>query len=230
MPHLRTAAALVHAIGTAIMAYGYLNLKNVPFNAVIETQKGGHGQFLTIIGLFMAIGTMVLGFTTDLFPSFRAMRKLKRIALMIALPVAVVVTSIYWSLLLLLPEMILRPMVAGEAPHPDASVPSSSEKALIHIPLNVDLALHASPAIFLLVDFYLVERKYTRTQAVFGGTVLCAIAGAAYGSWVEYCAKSNDSFPYPFLTENPFDVRVYIYAGASTFALLTFWMLNAVHS
>lgn len=35
--------------------------------------------------------------------------------------------------------------------------------------------------------------------------------------------------PYPFLTENPFEIRVGIYGGASILALLSFWLLNALH-
>lgn len=38
------------------------------------------------------------------------------------------------------------------------------------------------------------------------------------------------SVPYPFLTENPFEIRVGIYAGASVIALGSFWIINAVHS
>ena len=36
--------------------------------------------------------------------------------------------------------------------------------------------------------------------------------------------------PYPFLTENPFSIRVGIYVGASAIALGSFWSLNALHS
>lgn len=43
-------AVLLHTVATAIMAYGYLNLKQLPVDKFINTQKGGHSQFLTIIG------------------------------------------------------------------------------------------------------------------------------------------------------------------------------------
>ena len=35
--------------------------------------------------------------------------------------------------------------------------------------------------------------------------------------------------PYPFLTQNPFNIRVAIYVGASTFAALAFMAINALH-
>jgi hypothetical protein len=34
--------------------------------------------------------------------------------------------------------------------------------------------------------------------------------------------------PYPFL-ENPFEIRLGIYAAAATLALVSFWALNAFH-
>jgi hypothetical protein len=37
------------------------------------------------------------------------------------------------------------------------------------------------------------------------------------------------SVPYPFLTENPFEIRVLIYACAAFLALVSFWGINSVH-
>ena len=41
-------------------------------------------------------------------------------------------------------------------------------------------------------------------------------------------ARNNNLFPYPFLTFNPFEIRVAIYAGATTLALLFFFLLNNI--
>lgn len=82
-------AILFHTAATAIMAYGYLNLKQLPVDKFINTQKGGHSQFLTIIGcvslkqsrkgdsligvqiqsLWMACANMTLGLVSDLLPT-----------------------------------------------------------------------------------------------------------------------------------------------------------------
>lgn len=43
-------SVLLHGGAAAIMAYGYNSLHDLPMNAWIETQKGGHFQFLTIQG------------------------------------------------------------------------------------------------------------------------------------------------------------------------------------
>jgi len=224
-------AVLLHATAAAVMAYGYMNLRTVPFDKFIRAQKGGHSQYLTIIGLGMAFMTMIFGLGADVVPSITIFRRGKRVILMIALPVAVVVTTVYWSLYFLMPEMILKPLPDATTPEPDEIVPSSlGHTGLQRIPLRIDLSLHAAPAIALILDFYFVERRYPRSQAIYGSFLACAMACVAYASWVEYLAQFNDSFPYPFLTENPFDKRVIIYAGVSTFALVTFWALNALHA
>ncbi|CCL99345.1 uncharacterized protein FIBRA_01363 [Fibroporia radiculosa] len=213
------------------MAYGYMNLKKLPFDAFIQSQKGGHGQYLTIIGLGLAFLTMSLGLCSDILPAVSAFKVIKRSIIMVALPIGIIVTPVYWGLFLFFPELILQPLPDSMMPRPDELVPSaaSSLDHLQRIPIQVDLALHACPVIALLLDFYLVERKYTRTQAVYGGLSVCAVACILYGSWVEYLAPFNGSFPYPFLTENPFNVRLAIYAGLSSFALVMFWLMNACH-
>ncbi|KZT68198.1 hypothetical protein DAEQUDRAFT_751434 [Daedalea quercina L-15889] len=221
----------LHTVAAAIMAYGFASLKYMPVDQFISSQKGGHSQFLTIIGLWLAIMTMTLGVASDLFPTITVFRKIKRLVLMVALPISTIVTTVYWTLLIFWTEMILaaRP-IPIKSPSPDELVPSFSEPTILRIPLKIDLALHAVPAISLLAEFFFVERKYSRGQAVYGGILMTALACSSYAPWIEYCAKSNGSFPYPFLTDAPFDVRVMIYVGLSTFALVTFWIMNSLHA
>ncbi|EPQ58200.1 hypothetical protein GLOTRDRAFT_110070 [Gloeophyllum trabeum ATCC 11539] len=206
------------------MAYGYNNLGSLIQNAWIEKQKGGHMQFLTIQGLMIAWLTMIISLVLDLFPSLTPLRRIKRVLFMIALPVSVVVTTIYWSLILFMPHMILQA-------NPGTTPPTSSTEApqLMRIPLKMDLALHAAPGVSLLADFMFFERKYDQQTALYAAPVLAALSGALYGTWVEYLAKFNGSFPYPFLTENPFEIRVAIYTGAVTLALVSFWIINSAH-
>lgn len=125
--------------------------------------------------------------------------------------------------------------------------PSSS---LIFIPLDVDLSLHAVPALVLLFDFMFLETKYSKKESRYLAPLIVLSFATLYGSWVEYCAKFNGTcmllpwvsscdcrfstllftVPYPFLTDNPFNIRVGIYVGASAIALGSFWSLNALHS
>ncbi|GBE82035.1 hypothetical protein SCP_0404110 [Sparassis crispa] len=222
---------VLHAAAAAIMAYGYGNIKYTPADAWIRQQKGGHSQFLTILGLGIAWLTMILSLVSDFVPAIKAVRWLKRTLLMVAMPVSFVISSIYWSMLIFVPEKILMPVRGASAFTPEQGVPSSSTSVpqLYRIPLSMDLALHAVPAISLLLDFALFERKYTKKQAFIGGLLACAAAGTSYGYWVEYLATFNGTFPYPFLTDNPPHIRQLIYAGASSGALVMFWILNALH-
>jgi len=101
--------------------------------------------------------------------------------------IAVVISSIYWTLLLAFPTLILPSLPI------DPSEPSSSgaAPALARIPLSVDVSLHAVPAISLLLDFLFFERKYSKKAAYALGPVLALAYAVGYGWWVEYCAKHN---------------------------------------
>ncbi|KAL1662352.1 FAR-17a/AIG1-like protein [Schizophyllum commune] len=218
-------AALLHAPSAAIMAWGYNSLRDLPLDKFIRTQYGGHLRFLTIQGLAAAFLTMVLSLLVDLFPSAPGIRTIKRAVMMVSLPVSIVVSSIYWTLLSVAPFLLL-------AEDPGEATPSSSSEmlALMRIPLNMDLALHAVPAVTLLIDFLVFERKYSAGAVRYGAPLAVVLSTVGYGSWAEHCAKYTDGvFPYPFLTASPFWGRVCIYAGAGAIAYFSFLGLNKLH-
>ncbi|KAI5833643.1 hypothetical protein K523DRAFT_295424 [Schizophyllum commune Tattone D] len=218
-------AALLHAPSAAIMAWGYNSLRDLPIDKFIRTQYGGHLRFLTIQGLAAAFLTMVLSLLVDLFPSAAGIRTIKRAVMMVSLPVSIVVSSIYWTLLSVAPFLLL-------AEDPGEATPSSSSEmlALMRIPLNMDLALHAVPAVTLLLDFLIFERKYSVGAVRYGAPLAVVLSTVGYGSWAEHCAKYTDGvFPYPFLTSSPFWGRVCIYAGAGAIAYYYFLGLNKLH-
>lgn len=161
------------------------------------------------------------------------------------------VSAIYWPLILFAPSLILPP---AEQSTPGSVEPSSAEAAkpaLAFVPMGLDLALHAAPAISLLVDFFLLERRYSAKQVRTRASLLAIASGVWYGSWVEHCATHNKTcaylfllvlrrvitrlnckraclVPYPFLNV-PFTGRVTIYASATMIAYLMFLALNALH-
>ena len=98
-----------------------------------------------------------------------------------------VISSIYWTLLLFFPTLILRASESGKL----SATSSQQMPQLLRIPLSLDLALHAAPGTALLLDFFLFEAKYPKRQARYGGAVVAAIAGVWYAAWVEYCASYN---------------------------------------
>lgn len=95
----------------------------------------------------------------------------------------VTISSIYWTLIALFPHLMLMA-------EPSTSEPSAAA-GLMRIPLSVDLALHAVPAIALVLDFFFFERKYTKYQVARVLPLTAILFGLWYVSWVEYCASHN---------------------------------------
>jgi hypothetical protein len=89
------------------------------------------------------------------------------------------------------PHLILPPAQVTTEP----GEPSSSSEApqFYKIPLNMDLALHAAPAASLILDFYLLERKYSASQLKYRAPLLAVATAVSYASWAEYCAYKNGS-------------------------------------
>ncbi|KAL7409267.1 FAR-17a/AIG1-like protein [Mrakia frigida] len=211
----------IQVAAASYMYWGFHKLHTADFLSDIDNQYGGHWQFLTILGLWTSLLYLFISIFTPLLPS--VLHPLKRIILLLALPVETVITSIYWSLILLAPQLILPPAtpVEGEV--------QPEEPNLFRIPLSMDLALHAVPAVILLLEFFGWEKAYRGWRGSWGAAAVAAFAAVAYGTWSERCgARNNGLFPYPFLTFNTYETRLCIYGGATTFALFFFFGLNAL--
>ncbi|CAA7271803.1 unnamed protein product [Cyclocybe aegerita] len=221
--------ALLHGKALATMTYGYRSLGGLAIDTFIRNQYGGHFQYLTIQGLAVAWLTMVASLFSDLFPSIRAARSIKRYLMIMAMPLAVVISSIYWTLLVFFPALIIQKNLSG----PSGAVPSSSTNATpeFRLPLTIDLALHAAPALSIILDFFVFERKYNKNEVEAGAPVAISLYALGYTLWVEHCAQKNDGiFPYPFLTESTLPIRIGIYVGAAGLATVSFKLFNSLHS
>jgi len=204
--------AFLNATAVGIMTHGFRSLGSLGHvEDWIRSQYGGHFQYLTIQGLILAWLTMLTGLTIEIFPSSSTLRSLKRHLFLIAMPLAVVISLVYWTLILLLPGLI---------------VPSDD----LRLPLFIDLALHASPASALLVDFLIFDTKYEERELKYRVPFAAIVFAVWYGLWVEHCAKNNNGiFPYPFLTENPLEIRIVIYIVAALVAIMSFRLINSLH-
>ena len=49
----------------------------------------------------------------------------------------------------------------------------------------MDLALHAVPAVVLLLDFFAWEKAYRGWRGSWGATAVAVFAAVAYGTWSE---------------------------------------------
>ncbi|KAI5453096.1 hypothetical protein NCC49_006125 [Naganishia albida] len=221
---------IFHVLSAAIMANGFVALLQLGMTEWINGQVGGHFQFLTIDGLWLTIITCLLGGMGEMLPGVPLLRSLKRAFLSIALPVELTIATIYWGLILLAPGLIVPDMadVSKDTSGPVTS--SSSAPQLLRIPMWIDVCIHGVPAVVLVIDFFVREKKYKPPVSTWGAVVLSAIAGSAYTVWVEYCASYNDRFPYPFLPSDSFGARLAIYVGATGFAYLAFKFLNGLHA
>ncbi|TEB31282.1 hypothetical protein FA13DRAFT_1764169 [Coprinellus micaceus] len=218
-PSFRLAAA-------AIMISGFVRIGNLKIDAFIQSQYGGHSQYLTIQGLWIAVATMILGVLLSIFSFLNFLRPLRRYLFVTAMPLSVVISSIYWTLLVFFPHLIV-----ASIQQPGAPSSSSEAPAPFYLPLSIDLALHAAPAIALATDFFAFESKYTEKEVRTAVPTIMVAYTLFYSSWVEFCATKNDgNFPYPFLTISPPGVRLLIYAGAGVLGAVSFRVLNSLHS
>ena len=99
-----------------------------------------------------------------------------------------VVSLIYWPLVILHPQLILQ------VDHNAAEIPVSGSpetSPLFRMPLSVDLALHATPPLSMLADFFLFESKYQWKDVQLGAPLTTAAFALWYGFWVEHCGKIN---------------------------------------
>ncbi|KAJ7452533.1 FAR-17a/AIG1-like protein [Mycena galericulata] len=216
---VQASSVVLHFSAVCAMSYGYNALHGLSVNTWITSQYGGHFQFLTVQGLAVAWLTMAVGLLEDFFPSIKGIRAAKRALFIIAMPSATMVSSIYWTLLLTNPQLILQAM-PGEG----------ETSSILVLPLRIDFALHLVPCLALLADFMIFERRYGRKATLYAAPALILLSTVWYGAWVEHCAHKNGTFPYPFLTLNPFEIRLRIYAGTGTLACLSFFALNALHA
>ncbi|WVQ77961.1 hypothetical protein IAT38_000042 [Cryptococcus sp. DSM 104549] len=223
----KVARLIFHVGSASIMAYGFTGLLGENMGEFVRPQYGGFLQYLTILGLLASGITMLLSGASDMLPNLSAIKLLKRVFLLISLPVELVISSIYWGIILTVPHLMLPPAPdLASAPEPSSH---GAEPDLFRIPLWMDLSMHALPAVSLLFDFFLLERKYPKPFSTYGAFALAAVFGSVYGVWVEHCAGINGAFPYPFLTIMPLEGRVATYAGATFGAWLVFRGLNGLH-
>ncbi|KAH9484250.1 UPF0641 membrane protein [Psilocybe cubensis] len=218
---------LVRGLSLTMMVRGYNSLGGLAIDEIMSQQYGGHLQFLTIQGLALACLTMTTSLLYEAFP-LSILRTTKRYLMVMAMPLSVVISTIYWSLVTVFPHLILQASSPSESSTPSSS-PITPE--LFHIPLSIDLALHAVPCISLLIDFFIFEKKYNKQEVKVGAPIAAIGFSLWYTLWVEHCARMNNGiFPYPFLTENTLKVRIGIYIGATLIAILSLKLINHLHS
>ena len=162
----RSFSLVLHVVATISFLYNFhfLTIWDTPFNVAY----GWHFQFLTILGLAAALLCSVLGIVADLTLSsvpFQA----KNFVSVVATPLEVVVSILYWSLHLIDPTLLFD----GE----------------FQMPLHVDVGFHLYPAVFLALDLVLLSPPWT--IPAYGVMLLSTGIAFSYWYWVELCFSYN---------------------------------------
>lgn len=127
-------------------------------------------QFLTIIGLALALTSMVLGLFAD-FSHSRTLFRAKNIISVCATPLEVVISVLYWGISLI-DKRLLFP----------------EELALPFLP---DFGFHAMPAIMLTLDLLFLSPPWTIKFQ--GAVMLGTVLAFSYWAWIEYCFSFNQT-------------------------------------
>ncbi|KAG8996924.1 hypothetical protein FRB94_011025 [Tulasnella sp. JGI-2019a] len=224
LPRILVTAS--HAASLAYMVWAFKVLQG--FMKGIETQRGGHFQFLTIQGLLLTEATLATCLLCDFAPTVQRYARVRRLLVMVAMPLSVVISMIYWALILFMPRLIMQ-----QASTEPSSDPLSQSGNVFgpdfRIPLPIDLALHLLPLATLTTHFFVTEEKYTPKVAGVWAPVTAALFAVWYAGFQEWCAAANGNFSYPFLNI-PFPGRLVIYLATTVIAAGSFRMINSLHS
>ena len=157
---------MVHFAGiiSFSMSYKYL----IDFPTMINESYGWHWQYLTIIGLTIAMATFIFGFLADIMLSPKLFM-IKNTLSLCSAPLEVLISILYWGI-----SAIDKTLV----------VPAE-----IHIAPWADVSFHAMPAILLVVDLLFLSPPWTITA--FPAMGLSSLLAVLYWAWVEQCYKHN---------------------------------------
>lgn len=137
-----------YSMGLASCSFAFSQFKHLEAitGSAITKQFGGHYQFLTNISLFLTFVTLLLSLSHTLSPSLPFTRELKTLASIMTMPMEVLVSILYWTVLAIDPKLLIPQKRVDDPLNPGQFVMET-----IRLPLMVDLSMHAFPAILLLV-------------------------------------------------------------------------------
>ncbi|KAI0526066.1 FAR-17a/AIG1-like protein [Xylaria bambusicola] len=168
----RRVSLLLHTAGIASFLSSFRFLAQ--WETEIAAAFGGHFQFLTIIGLSLALFTFVVGLAADLTLS-PALFQAKNLFAVCSAPLEVLITILFWGLCAIDKSLVFPP-----------------ESELTLIP---NLGFHAAPGLFLALDLLLLSPPWTIDGFV--AVALSQTIAFLYWFWVEYCYRQNGWYPYP---------------------------------
>ncbi|KAI1304687.1 FAR-17a/AIG1-like protein [Xylaria venustula] len=168
----RQVSMLLHTAGIVSFLASFRFLAH--WETPISASFGGHYQFLTIIGLALALATFSIGLAADLTLS-PALFQAKNSLAVCSAPLEILISILFWGLCAIDKNLVFPP-----------------DSELDFIP---NFGFHAAPGLFLAVDLLLLSPPWTIDG--FAAVALSQSFAFLYWFWVEYCYRQNGWYPYP---------------------------------
>ncbi len=162
----RSASFLLHLAGIASFAASFRFLQQFPQGPADAV--GGNFQFLTIVGLALALVSFISGALADLTLQ-PVLFQTKNLVAVCAAPLEVLISILYWGLCLVDKHLVVPPGV--------------------HLPLLADLGFHAAPAVLLTLDLMLLSPPWAIKAQ--GAMAVSGALAFLYWGWIEYCFSHN---------------------------------------
>lgn len=175
----RGFSGALHVAGLISFYHSFKFLADNP--NIFNESFGWHLQFLTIIGITLCTICFTFGLLADITSSSNLFT-LKNYIALIAAPIEIVISLLYWGIRAVDDALIVPP---------NLPIP----------PFLYDLGFHLVPAVVLTLDAILLSPPWPTIPANPQAPMIMLIASTgiafAYWWWIELCFSYNGFYPYP---------------------------------
>ncbi|KAF2266386.1 hypothetical protein CC78DRAFT_492144 [Lojkania enalia] len=201
----RGFSGVLHVAGLICFYIDFKYLVDHP--NVINDSYGWHLQYLTIIGLSISALCFTCALLADTLSS-PLLFTLKNYLALIATPIEILISLLYWGLRAIDPQLVVPP-------------------DLPMLPLATDFAFHLFPSVLLTLDTLLLSPPWptapTPPTASFALLTSSTVLAFAYWFWIELCYSHNGFYPYPIFALLDTWQRVGLFALSG----ITMWIVAA---
>lgn len=162
----RSFSGVIHLAGLVSFASSFAYLFMFP--TPISASYGGQFQFLTIIGLALAMVTFALGLLADITLSPQLFAAKNGLSVCSA-PLQVLVSILYGGLCAIDKGLVVPPE--------------------LELPLLPDFGFHGMPAIMLSLDLLLLSPPWAIKS--YSAMAVSLTLAFAYWGWIEFCFSKN---------------------------------------
>ncbi|CAN6600241.1 hypothetical protein TRVA0_001S08570 [Trichomonascus vanleenenianus] len=184
------------------------------FHVLMEEHKtpitesyGSHFQYLTILGLSVALAAQVVGILSVL-TGINALFKLKDTLVLLATPAEFLISIFYWTVKTIDASLLVDPEI-GIVP-----------------PLWLDMSMHAAPALVLLMDVVFYGERWSlptvKAIPMFGAL------SVGYWIWVHHTFSKNGFFPYPLFAIVDTRYRALIFAVSTLVVCISYKVIKHI--